>query len=319
MKRDFTDEQLSMLCGEALTDKPTREETAAEWEKFSRRNYIGEASSDTVHVVREKRSSRAMVTGIAAACLTAAALVGWLLLRWRTTDVPDGYTCFYAAQDVPKQVEDVTDDGYCTVSTPPATLRDVQLSDGTVVTLCANSSLVYPLTFGKTGRREVKLKGQACFKVTHDPDRPFTVDAGRMRVNVLGTTFVVKTMREEQSSVSLIEGRVNVASDGTSVDMVPGQTSVVDGEDIKISKADLEVATDWMHNQFVMDNMPLAEALETIGAWYNKTVVSQRSECMARRIHFRFSRKASLQEVVEALNEMKVANIKIEEGRIVVY
>lgn len=260
-----------------------------------------------------------MVTGIAAACLTAAALVGWLLLPWRTTDVPDGYTCFYAAQDVPKQVEDVTDDGYCTVSTPPATLRDVRLSDGTVVTLCANSSLVYPLTFGKTGRREVKLKGQACFKVTHDPDRPFTVDAGRMRVNVLGTTFVVKTMREEQSSVSLIEGRVNVASDGTSVDMVPGQTSVVDGEDIKISKADLEVATDWMHNQFVMDNMPLAEALETIGAWYNKTVVSQRSECMARRIHFRFSRKASLQEVVEALNEMKVANIKIEEGRIVVY
>ena len=163
------------------------------------------------------------------------------------------------------------------------------------------------------------MKGQACFKVTHDPDRPFTVDAGRMRVNVLGTTFVVKTMREEQSSVSLIEGRVNVASDGASVDMVPGQTSVVDGEDIKISKADLEVATDWMHNQFVMDNMPLAEALETIGAWYNKTVVSQRSECMARRIHFRFSRKASLQEVVEALNEMKVANIKIEEGRIVVY
>ena len=93
----------------------------------------------------------------------------------------------------------------------------------------------------------------------------------------------------------------------------------ISGEDIKISKADLEVATDWMHNQFVMDNMPLAEALETIGAWYNKTVVSQRSECMARRIHFRFSRKASLQEVVEALNEMKVAYIKIEVGRIVVY
>ena len=39
---------------------------------------------------------------------------------------------------------------------------------------------------------------------------------------------------------------------------------------------------------------------------------------MDKRIHFRFSRRASLQEIITALNEMGVARIKIEKGKIMV-
>ena len=47
--------------------------------------------------------------------------------------------------------------------------------------------------------------------------------------------------------------------------------------------------------------------MSDIGAWYNKTVVFQSQANMDKLIHFRFSRKASLQEIITALNEMGVA------------
>ena len=39
---------------------------------------------------------------------------------------------------------------------------------------------------------------------------------------------------------------------------------------------------------------------------------------MDKRIHFRFSRRASLQEIITALNEMGVAKVRIEKGKIMV-
>ena len=39
---------------------------------------------------------------------------------------------------------------------------------------------------------------------------------------------------------------------------------------------------------------------------------------MDKRIHFRFSRRASLQEIITALNEMGVAKVRIEKCKIIV-
>ena len=62
----------------------------------------------------------------------------------------------------------------------------------------------------------------------------------------------------------------------------------------------------------------LAEAMSDIGAWYNKTVVFLSQANMDKLIHFRFSRRASLQEIITALNEMGVAKVRIEKGKIMV-
>ena len=217
----------------------------------------------------------------------------------------------------PKQVEQTLSDGYCVVSTPAATTTLVTLSDGTKVMLNANSTLEYPASFDDTEVREVRLKGEAHFEVTKNPHRPFVVKAGEMQTQVLGTIFDVKAYRKDAPKVTLMQGKVKVSNADTEVEMRPGQTATLQADKIVVSKASPS-ASDWLEGDFDMDQVTLAEAMSDIGAWYNKTVVFQSQANMGKLIHFRFSRRASLQEIITALNEMGVARIKIEKGKIMV-
>lgn len=217
----------------------------------------------------------------------------------------------------PKQVEQTLSNGYCVVSTPAATTTLVTLSDGTKVMLNANSTLEYPASFDDAEVREVRLKGEAHFEVTKNPHRPFVVKAGEMQTQVLGTIFDVKAYRKDAPKVTLMQGKVKVSNADTEVEMRPGQTATLQSDKIVVSKASPS-ASDWLEGDFDMDQVTLAEAMSDIGAWYNKTVVFQSQANMGKLIHFRFSRRASLQEIITALNEMGVARIKIEKGKIMV-
>lgn len=114
--------------------------------------------------------------------------------------------------------------------------------------------------------------------------------------------------------------RGNYSSIGTTTLMQklrPGQTATLQADKIVVSKASSS-ASDWLEGDFDMDQVTLAEAMSDIGAWYNKTVVFQSQANMDKLIHFRFSRRASLQEIITALNEMGVAKVRIEKGKIMV-
>lgn len=217
----------------------------------------------------------------------------------------------------PKQVEQTLSNGYCVVSTPAATTTLVTLSDGTRVMLNANSTLEYPASFDDAEVREVRLKGEAHFEVTKNPHRPFVVKAGEMQTQVLGTVFDVKAYRKDAPKVTLMQGKVKVSNADTEIEMRPGQTATLQADKIVVSKASPS-ASDWLEGDFDMDQVTLAEAMSDIGAWYNKTVVFQSQANMDKLIHFRFSRRAGLQEIITALNEMGVAKVRMEKGKIMV-
>lgn len=86
-----------------------------------------------------------------------------------------------------------------------------QLSDGTRVTLNANSYLRFPENFdGKT--REVELKGEAYFEVTKNPKQPFLVKSENITTTVLGTSFDINTQAlNETLNISLVEGLVKIS------------------------------------------------------------------------------------------------------------
>jgi transmembrane sensor len=69
---------------------------------------------------------------------------------------------------------------------------EVILPDGSKVYLNRNSELIYPSEFSRTGRK-VSFKGEAFFEVTPNSLKPFTFDAGKASVKVLGTAFNVIT------------------------------------------------------------------------------------------------------------------------------
>lgn len=320
---NVSDARLSQIFGEALGDEPSKEETLAAWEAFEKKHISSEEehlSFEKESIVKnEKKVSKARIlTWITASVAVAASLFLFIFRSSQEISQPTEFSMeLFSEVTSPKQVEQTLSDGYCVVSTPAATTTLVTLSDGTKVMLNANSTLEYPVSFDDAEVREVRLKGEAHFEVTKNPHRPFVVKAGEMQTQVLGTIFDVKAYRKDAPKVTLMEGKVKVSNADTEVEMRPGQTATLQADKIVVSKASSS-ASDWLEGDFDMDQVTLAEAMSDIGAWYNKTVVFQSQANMDKLIHFRFSRRASLQEIITALNEMGVARIRMEKGKIMV-
>ena len=323
VSENVSDARLSQIFGEALGDEPSKEETLAAWEAFEKKHISSEKehlSFEKESIVKnEKKVSKARIlTWITASVAVAASLFLFIFRSSQEISQPTEFSMeLFSEVTSPKQVEQTLSNGYCVVSTPAATTTLVTLSDGTKVMLNANSTLEYPASFDDAEVREVRLKGEAHFEVTKNPHRPFVVKAGEMQTQVLGTIFDVKAYRKDAPKVTLMQGKVKVSNADTEVEMRPGQTATLQADKIVVSKASSS-ASDWLEGDFDMDQVTLAEAMSDIGAWYNKTVVFQSQANMDKLIHFRFSRRASLQEIITALNEMGVARIRMERGKIMV-
>ena len=329
-----SDARLSQIFGEGLGDEPSKKETLAAWEAFEKKHISSEKEplQKAEDELSEKKIDKARIlTWITASVAVAASLFLFIFRSSQEISQPTEFSMeLFSEVTSPKQVEQTLSDGYCVVSTPAATTTLVTLSDGTRVMLNANSTLEYPVSFDDAATdkendaadavhqvREVRLKGEAHFEVTKNPHRPFVVKAGEMQTQVLGTIFDVKAYRKDAPKVTLMQGKVKVSNADTEVEMRPGQTATLQSDKIVVSKASSS-ASDWLEGDFDMDQVTLAEAMSDIGAWYNKTVVFQSQANMDKLIHFRFSRRASLQEIITALNEMGVAKVRIEKGKIMV-
>lgn len=334
VSENVSDARLSQIFGEALGDEPSKEETLAAWEAFEKKHISSEEEhlQKTEDELSEKKiedeigresssrkiSKARILAWITASVAVAASLFLFIFRSSQEISQPTEFSMeLFSEVTSPKQVEQTLSDGYCVVSTPAATTTLVTLSDGTKVMLNANSTLEYPASFDDAEVREVRLKGEAHFEVTKNPHRPFVVKAGEMQTQVLGTIFDVKAYRKDAPKVTLMQGKVKVSNADMEVEMRPGQTATLQADKIVVSKASPS-ASDWLEGDFDMDQVTLAEAMSDIGAWYNKTVVFQSQANMDKLIHFRFSRRASLQEIITALNEMGVAKVRIEKGKIMV-
>jgi ferric-dicitrate binding protein FerR (iron transport regulator) len=147
----------------------------------------------------------------------------------------------------------------------------ITLSDGSRVTLNANSVLRVPRwTFGNSNRN-VYLEGEAEFDVTHLPDHQLfqvhTMD--NSLVTVLGTEFTVYT-RDKLTNVILNKGKVRLSPPvgDKSHTMVPGERATIEKDGAikveKLTSEQLEAGLAWTEHRFVFNNTPLSEVAEKI-------------------------------------------------------
>lgn len=108
----------------------------------------------------------------------------------------------YAWYSAPSYVQDVATDA--------GEIRDLQLPDGSRISLNARSTLA--VHFYRSRREVVLSQGEAFFEVAPAADRPFTVDAQRSRVTVVGTAFNVRNGPGEVV-VKVLHGHVRVQPD----------------------------------------------------------------------------------------------------------
>ena len=98
------------------------------------------------------------------------------------------------------------------VNTSAKTIR-LTLPDESIVELAPDSRIGYPNDFDSSHTRDVYLSGEAFFKVTKDPARPFRVFANEIVTKVLGTNFSVRSFEKDTIiQVTVRTGKVSVYS-----------------------------------------------------------------------------------------------------------
>lgn len=115
------------------------------------------------------------------------------------------------------------------IKTGPGKMKKLILPDSTEIWLNVASTLHYHRDFNHGRQRAVFLdQGEAFFKVKHNPDRPFIVQAGGISTRVLGTSFNIQSYREmEEIRVTVLTGKVQVNSKEALLGfLVPGQQIV---------------------------------------------------------------------------------------------
>ena len=209
---------------------------------------------------------------------------------------------------------------YNTMRIPRGRQFQLILPDGSHVWLNAASSIRYPIAF--TGKeRVVEITGEAYFEITPDARRPFRVQAGEARVDVLGTHFNIMAYEEENAvRTTLLEGKVKVTRAGASHLLLPGQEARMlrDSRNIQVvDDVPLGEAVAWKNGLFYFHNgTRLQTIMRQIERWYDVRVVY---EGTPHEMEFggKISRNSNLSEVLKILEISKV-HFRIEDKTIIV-
>lgn len=171
-----------------------------------------------------------------------------------------------------------------TLTTNKGETYKVRLPDGTMVWLNAASSLKYPSSFTALKNRIVELTGEAYFEVSSDKAHPFFVKTNRQNVEVLGTHFNVSAYPEEHTTkTTLVEGSVKVSTPTQSRFIKPGEQLTLSSENkLEITSIDARMAIAWKNDEFMFDDEPIEQVMNTLSRWYNIEIVYKGPKPMER-------------------------------------
>lgn len=140
--------------------------------------------------------------------------------------------------------------------------RIVTLQDGSVVSLNTDSAL--KVSFSAQRRAIELLRGEAFFRVSRDPRRPFEVIANGTRVEALGTEFNVRILATE-TLVSVVDGLVEVRNEVSSGRLQGGEGASIQGHGppiVRTAGSAAARASAWTRGRVEFDAAPLEQVMD---------------------------------------------------------
>lgn len=191
-----------------------------------------------------------------------------------------------------------------------------RLADGSVARLDTDSALQVDYS---SQQREVRLlQGRAHFDVTRDVSRPFVVEAGEVRVQVLGTHFDV-WRQDGAVGVSVESGHVRVAAaQGGMAELRDAeQLWVKQGRPGVIGTFDPDLGSAWQRGRLAFVDQPLGDVLQQLQRYRGGHLWILDSGLAARHVSGDY-RLDSPDRVVDALAAVVDARVtRLFGGRVV--
>lgn len=207
-----------------------------------------------------------------------------------------------------------------TIATPRGGQFQLILSDGTKVWLNAISSLKYPAEF-KGQKRSVELTGEAYFEVAKNREKPFVVNIGKAKVEVLGTHFNIMAYHDEKNTaITLLEGTVKVSANEIAKGKVlsPGQQASIGKDDfISVDRVNVDQSVAWKNGYFQFNRNNIHDVMKQLSRWYDIDVEFEKD--MPRyELVGRIRRSVNLSQVLKILNYSNV-KFHLEGKKIIIY
>jgi len=149
---------------------------------------------------------------------------------------------------------------------------DITLPDGSLINLNENSQLAY---VEEDGKRNVNLRGEAFFDVSHDAASPFVVKSNNTSTTVLGTQFNINGTSTSVTEVSLFEGKVSFSgADEESTILLPGNMIRYARTQNKTELIPIkdENSIAWKTKELKFKDDKLEEVVKTLETYFDKKI-----------------------------------------------
>lgn len=189
-------------------------------------------------------------------------------------------------------------DAYKQITTEYGQQKEIQLPDGTLIVLNANSSLKYPAGYNRDTGVDIELSGEAYFMVSSrqgSDDDPclntFRVVTEEGSVQVLGTSFTVLS-RNNNTRVVLEEGEVLVTPNyfiengKAGLQMMPNVLVEFGSRSNELASREINssVYTSWKDNRLLLVSTPVSDIVERLEYTFGVEFIIQDSSVLDRTL-----------------------------------
>lgn len=209
---------------------------------------------------------------------------------------------------------------------------EVDLPDGSIVMLNSDSRVSYASKF-KGDYREVKLEGEGYFNVVSNPDKPFIVHTEKIKTSVLGTTFNIKSYKEENQIEVVVEsGTVSVSrfkegpgeiipeDQGADLILNRNEKVIFDKSSNNFSAVKSALVKDliaWKSWVLVFENATCEEIINSVERWYAVEFIVEENATIPSGFTGKFH-NTSLNRVLNAISYTSKCEFEIVGDKVLV-
>lgn len=200
--------------------------------------------------------------------------------------------------------------------------KEFILSDKSSVYINAATILKYPEKFADN-ERLVELNGEAFFDITPNKKCPFVINASKISVKVLGTSFNIKNYDDDEwLAVTVASGTVlvTILNENTTVELNPLEELWINKKECSFTKRkkDSHRASLWMNGYLYFDKSPINDVINTLSRHYNVDI-ELAAETNTNYVISGEHDNKSLTSILESISFITGLKFRKESNKIILY
>lgn len=190
---------------------------------------------------------------------------------------------------------------------PNGSKTQLTLQDGSKVWLNAGSTIQYDSNYGKEFRL-LKLTGEAYLEVVGNEQCPFIVDAGDVKVKVLGTRFNVNAYADnEEIKVALLQGAIEMkAGNSPALQLKPKDVASFNTVSKEINLYQNSHysgnAIDWINSRLIFNGESFEQIIHTLERSFNVKINIRKESVKKRRFIGDFVNNETIEQIFNVMS-----------------